>query len=773
MIKNKLTNSICTFIFASTISTSFIACSETHSSQNLALIPYPSELKINNDNFIFSSKVSIIEDTLSNKKLTNYLNTRLKETIGYKLDMIDAPKANCINLELTRDSALLGKEGYKLNINSNEVNITAASENGLFYGIQTLLQMIPTNQSDYKTFEIPSVEIIDKPAFSWRGIMLDVSRHYQPKEYIKQFIDILAFHKINTFHWHLTDGIGWRIEIDQYPLLTEKGAFRKIKENKNPWQEFELADSKTSPDTYGGFYTKDDIKEIIEYASSRYITIIPEIEMPGHSEAATFCYPQYICKGAKPGSGIYCAGNDETFMFLQNILDEVIELFPSQYIHIGGDEVGKEQWANCPKCGERKKKEKLADEHELQSYFIKRMEKYISSKGKKLIGWDEILEGGLAENATVMSWTGQEGGIKAANSGHDVIMSPIDYCYLDHYQGYNNNEPQGWGGYNGLKRVYTFNPIPEAVMPENRKYILGGQANLWTENISKTEHLEYMLMPRLAALSEAVWNNEKDWNRFKNNLDVQFDRYYKMGYNYSNSSNTPMIKSCNFDSINQSLSIELYTELDLYPIYYTLDGSEPTMSSNLYDGSINITNTSDLKAAAFRKNKQVGYILELPNLLNKATLGTVSYITPFNEQYSGGGATALIDNKFAIKRGDDKNWQGFEKENAEFIIDLGQEQEIHEFNANFFQHIGSTSVMLPSKVSIYTSLNGNEYTLVKDDCIAYNPFPDAFIENINLTFDKHKARFVKVIAVNTQTLPSDHPRKGANAWVFIDEVSIN
>lgn len=773
MIRNKLTNSICTFIFASTISTSFIACSETHSSQNLALIPYPSELKINNESFIFSSKVSIIEDTLSNKKLTNYLNTKLKETIGYKLDIINTPKANCINLELTGDSALYGKEGYKLNINSKGINIIAASENGLFYGIQTLLQMIPTNQEDYKTFEISSVEIFDKPAFSWRGIMLDVSRHYQPKEYIKQFIDILAFHKINTFHWHLTDGIGWRIEIDQYPLLTEKGAFRKVKENKNPWQEFELADNKTSSDTYGGFYTKDDIKEIIDYASSRYITIIPEIEMPGHSEAATFCYPQYICQGAKPGSGIYCAGNDETFIFLQNILDEVIELFPSQYIHIGGDEVGKEQWASCPKCTERKKKEKLADEHELQSYFIKRMEKYISSKGKKLIGWDEILEGGLAENATVMSWTGQEGGIKAANSGHDVIMSPIDYCYLDHYQGYNNNEPQGWGGYNGLKRVYAFNPIPEAVMPENQKHILGGQANLWTENISKTEHLEYMLMPRLAALSEAVWNNQKDWNRFRNNLDVQFDRYDKMGYNYSNSSNTPMIKNCNFDSTTQSLSIELYTELDLYPIYYTLDGSEPTMSSKLYDGSINITNTSDLKAAAFRKDKQVGYILELPNLLNKATLGTIDYITPFNEQYSGGGTTALIDNKFAIKRGDDKNWQGFEKENAEFIIDLGQEQEIHELNANFFQHIGSTSVMLPSKVEIYTSINGNEYTLVKDECIAYNPFPDAFIEDIHLTFDKHKARYVKVIAVNTQNLPSDHPRKGSNAWVFIDEVSIN
>lgn len=773
MIRNKLTNSICTFIFASTISTSFIACSETHSSQNLALIPYPSELKINNDNFIFSSKVSIIEDTLSNKKLTNYLNTRLKETIGYKLNCINTPKANSINLELTGDSALYGKEGYKLNINSKGINIIAASENGLFYGIQTLLQMIPTNQEDYKTFKISAVEIFDKPAFSWRGIMLDVSRHYQPKEYIKQFIDILAFHKINTFHWHLTDGIGWRIEIDQYPLLTEKGAFRKVKENKNPWQEFELADSKTSPDTYGGFYTKDDIKEIIDYASSRYITIIPEIEMPGHSEAATFCYPQYICQGAKPGSGIYCAGNDETFIFLKNILDEVIELFPSQYIHIGGDEVGKEQWASCPKCGERKKKEKLADEHELQSYFIKRMEKYISSKGKKLIGWDEILEGGLAENATVMSWTGQEGGIKAANSGHDVIMSPIDYCYLDHYQGYNNNEPQGWGGYNGLKRVYAFNPIPEAVMPENQKHILGGQANLWTENISKTEHLEYMLMPRLAALSEAVWNNQKDWNRFRNNLDVQFDRYNKMGYNYSNSSNTPMIKSCNFDSTNKSLSIELYTELDLYPIYYTLDGSEPTISSKLYDGSISITNTSDLKAAAFRKNKQVGYILELPNLLNDATLGTVNYITPFSEQYNGGGATALIDNKFAIKRGDDKNWQGFEKENAEFIIDLGQEQEIHEFNANFFQHIGSTSVMLPSKVEIYTSVNGDQYTLIKDKCIAYNPFPDAFIENIHLTFDKHKARYVKVIAVNMKSLPNDHPRKGSNAWVFIDEVSVN
>lgn len=662
------------------------------------------------------------------------------------------------NLKERIDTTIGNQEAYRLSVKDGAIEIVGGGQAGLFYGRQTLAQI--TNNG-----KVPVVEIEDTPRFAWRGVMLDVARHIQSKEYIKEFIDMLAFHKLNTFHWHLTDGIGWRIEIESQPLLTERGAFRKVKNESAPWMSFEIIDKDYKGKVYGGYFTKADVREIVAYAASKYIEIIPEIEMPGHSQAALACYPEYTCKGST-NSDVYCAGNDATFEFLESIIDEVAELFPSQYIHIGGDEVGKEQWAKCPQCQSRKAKEGLRDEHELQSYFVKRMENYINSKGKKIIGWDEIIEGGLAPNATVMSWTGWEGGIKAANAHHDVVMCPLDYVYLDHYQGYNPFEPQGWGGYNGIRRVYEFPVIPPGLDPENEKYIKGGQGNMWTETVIDTAHLEYMLLPRMAALSEVLWSSDKNWDRFVENLDTQFDRYAAHGWNYSESSMTPMVKN------QTSESIELFTELGKYPIFYTFDETLPIEKWKPYNQAIKLDSSGTLKAIAKRNNKQVGYTLTIPNLKNAATGKHITYHNPYNAQYNGGGDSALSDNRYAIKRGDDKAWQGFEREDMFLTVDLGTEQQISEIDLRFFQHISSTSVMLPNSITIETSSDNINFKTVYQSTVISNENPSAIIENYEIIIEPKKSRYVRITAENIGTLYVGHPRAGANAWVFIDEISI-
>lgn len=748
----------------------------------VAVIPQPTKVTQPQSpgTFEISSKSGIVFDA-SNPEIAAIATTlvdRISNATGYAPSLNGSSSGSTIEL-LIDTVAVQGVESYKLSVTQDKAVISAATPHGLFYGIGTLVQLMPDDMGKAgshkgETIAIAEVEIQDSPRFEWRGMMLDVARHFQPKEYIKKFIDILAYHKLNTFHWHLTDGIGWRIQIDKYPALTERGAWRKSKHETAPWIGFELSQPGDTTQRHGGFYTKDDIREIIDYAASKYITIVPEIEMPGHSEAVTFCYPEYLCDGAQPGAGVFCAGKDETFDFLQDIIDEVIDLFPGKYIHIGGDEVGKGQWAACKYCKQRKAKEGLKSEEELQSYFVGRMEDYITSKGRQMIGWDEIIEGGLSDGAAVMSWTGFEGGIKAANTQHDVVMSPIDYVYFDHYQGYNPFEPQGWGGYNGIARVYTLDPVPDGIAPENEKFIKGGQANLWTENIVTQEHIEYMLMPRMAALSEVLWSStdNKDWKRFTEKLDRQLDRYQANDWNYAESSLTPMVKSQSMAG-DGSLVVEIANELDGYPIRYTTDGSEPTVSSALYEKPITITTPSTLKASTFRHDKPVGYLLTVPNLLNKATKSKVIYTTPFDKRYNGGGDSSLVDNRYAIKRGDDKAWQGFEKQNMDLTVDMATAQQISRASLRFFQHIGSTSVMLPLEVIVSTSSDGVNFTEVARKAMAENSNPDGFVEDVEILFPKTEARYVKIVAVNRGTLAEGHPRRGDNAWVFTDEISID
>lgn len=427
-------------------------------------------------------------------------------------------------------------EGYKMVIGKKTITIEASSEAGLFYAVQSLLQLIPT-ESKSKSIKIKCSEINDYPRFAWRGLHLDVCRHFMPKEFVLKYLDYMALHKLNRFHFHLTEDQGWRIEIKKYPELTTVGSFRS---------ETLVGHGAKSSIFDGvphmGFYTQEDIKEIVRYAAERYITVVPEIEMPGHALAALASYPHLGCTGGpykvatKWGvfDDVMCAGKESTFEFLENVLDEVIDLFPSELIHIGGDECPKTRWKECPLCQERIKSNGLKDEHELQSYFIGRIEKYLNSKGRQIIGWDEILEGGLAPNAAVMSWRGEKGGIEAAKMKHNVVMSPGSHCYFDHYQFDPQTEPLAIGGFTNLAKVYSYEPVPKELALEEQKYIMGAQANVWTEYIPNPEHAEYMVFPRVAALAEVVWSqkDKREYKDFKRRLDILVKLYDKMNINY-------------------------------------------------------------------------------------------------------------------------------------------------------------------------------------------------------------------------------------------------
>lgn len=520
------------------------SCTKPTGTAELSIIPMPESVVTFPGEFVLKQNTRIVA-TGEAAGTAGYLRTLILKSTGYDLEVTGAGKGNAIILKL--DTLVQNPEGYILKSGKKAVTITASTPAGLFYGIQTLRQMFPAGfESDTvipeMKWSVPAAEIHDQPRFAWRGMMLDCVRHFFPVSHVKHIIDQLAARKMNHFHWHLVDDQGWRVEIKQYPELTTTSAWRVDREHLH-WNE-RPAQEPGETATYGGFYTQEEIRDIVAYAASQHIEVIPEIEMPAHVTCVFASYPQFSCSGEKvtvpPGSvwpitNIYCAGNDGTFEFLENVLSEVITLFPSGYIHVGGDEATKTNWKKCKKCQARIKEEGLKDENELQSYFIKRIEKYLNSQGRNLIGWDEILEGGLAPEATVMSWRGFQGGIEAARSGHDVVMSPTDYCYFDYYQGPKESEPLAIGGFLPVSKVYRFNLIPSELTADEAKHILGGQANLWTEYIPTPEHSEYMLFPRLEAMTEALWTKEenKNYEDFLTRLQKQFERYESAGIHYS------------------------------------------------------------------------------------------------------------------------------------------------------------------------------------------------------------------------------------------------
>ncbi len=503
------------------------------------IFPIPNSIEQGDGQFTINADTQIVT---AEATVGHLLAGYLIPAMGFEIAVVAETESedNTITLQIA-DDAHENPEGYTLAVTSDTVTISAPQARGLIYGVQTLLQLLPSQIMGKEliagiSWEIPAVTINDAPAFRWRGLHLDVGRHMFSVDFIKKFIDMMVFYKMNTFHWHLTEDQGWRIEIKKYPKLTEISAFRK---------ETPIPEDRTTGDgkPYGGFYTQDEVHEVVAYAAERQITVVPEIELPGHSVAVLAAYPELGCVGEGYevwtrwgiADDVYCAGKEEVFTFLENVLTEVIDLFPGEYFHIGADECPKVRWEVCPDCQERIKAEGLENEYELQSWFVRRIEKFLNAKGRRLVGWDEILEGGLSPSATVMSWRGSQGGIDAANAGNDVVMSPNTYCYLDYYQGEDiDNEPAAIGGYLPLKNVYQFIVIPEEVEPDKAHHILGGQGNVWTEYIPTSDQVEYMAYPRAVAIAEVVWSHpeERDYDAFEDRLKQHFPHMEAMGINY-------------------------------------------------------------------------------------------------------------------------------------------------------------------------------------------------------------------------------------------------
>ena len=516
---------------------SFLCCKVEIPRPEVKIVPQPALVIDLEGTYTFLPETPILvnrkdENTL---KIASFLVNHIADFYEIKSSVSEfgAQVRKSILLKIDENSGL-GKEAYNLSVNSKGVTITASAPNGLFYGVQTLIQLMPASRKRLAEVVLPAVEIKDSPRFAWRGLHLDVGRHFMPVEFLKKYLDYMAMHKFNTFHWHLTEDQGWRIEVKKYPLLTEIGSVRKetlIGHGRNPKNYDSIP--------YGGYYTQENVKEIVKYASERYITVVPEIEMPGHSLAALAAYPQLGCSGGPYEvatrwgvfDDVYCAGKEETFTFLQDVIEEILPLFPGEYFHIGGDECPKIRWENCPFCQKRMKTDSLKTEHELQSYFVQRIEKFLNSKGKKLIGWDEILDGGLAQNAVVMSWRGEEGGIAAAKQRHSAVMSPVKYCYLNFYQADSKTEPLTIGGFLPLEQVYMYEPVPASLTDEEATYILGAQGNVWTEYMKTPQHVEYMVYPRAAALAEVVWSpkGSKNYEKFMRRMKEQIKRYDAYG----------------------------------------------------------------------------------------------------------------------------------------------------------------------------------------------------------------------------------------------------
>ena len=602
-LKNKLLG----LIGLSVAGLMMFSCTEVKEA-NYQIIPMPLDIQLaEQGKFVLTEGTSVIypENNEKMQNNANFLAEYVKEKTGITLAPTTEAKRKGIILKVEENKEK--PEGYTLKVTTDNVTICGGSEAGVFYGIQTLRKSLPVVQGE--KVALPAVEINDEPRFDYRGGMLDVARHYIELDSVKRFIDMLAMHNINRFHWHLSEDQGWRIEIKCRPLLTEKGSMRK--------ETIIGKTDKYDGKPHGGFFTQEEAKEIVKYAADRYITVIPEIDMPGHMLSALHAYPELGCTGGPydvwchwgVSKDVLCAGNDATLKFIEDVLGEIVEIFPSEYIHIGGDECPKTRWESCPKCQARikalgiKGDEKHTAEEYLQSFIINYAEKFLNSKGRQIIGWDEILEGGLAPNATVMSWRGEKGGIEAAHQKHKVIMTPHTYLYFDYYQSYDRkSEPLAIGGKLPLERVYSYNPLPKELSTEEQKYIIGVQANLWTEYISTFKYAEYMLLPRLAALSEIQWSSadKRNYECFLSRLPRLVELYDLKQYNYA--THAFNITSNLVQDTNEGVVKVALKTIDNCPIHYTLDGTEPTASSPLYEDTLKIKEACTINAVGIRPN---------------------------------------------------------------------------------------------------------------------------------------------------------------------------
>lgn len=764
------------------ISTTFLLiglfCNVLLAQTNVNIIPKPVRTVMGEGFFNINGETTIrLENAKKElKPAADFLSNYVKEISGYQLKT-NGKKTNAITLYLVTNNEI-GEEGYLLKVTSNEIKISANTKGGLVYGMQSLFQTLPQIRTNAQLL-VPAMEITDYPRFKWRGMHLDVSRHFFSPEMVKEYIDLLATYKLNTLHWHLVDDQGWRIEIKKYPKLTSVGAWR-VDRTDLPWAERPVAKA-GEPTTYGGFYTQEQIKEIIIYAAERNVTIVPEIEMPGHVASAITAYPFLSCSQApqfnitggnySEASSNYCAGNEETYKFLENVLDEVVELFPSKYIHLGGDEVDKTSWKNCPKCQAKMKAEGLKDVDELQSYFMRRMEKYLISKKKKMIGWDEILEGGLAPEATVMSWRGEAGGIAAAKMKHDVVMTPGNPVYFDHYQAGPEGEPLAIGGFNTLKMVYDYEPIPKELDSTEAKYVLGAQANVWAEYITTREQLEYMVLPRMLALSEVVWTPKanKDWLDFNNRLAYHFRGFEQKGLHFSRGNFKVSIKALPQEG---KVMVNLATDSPLGEIYYTLNGNQPTIADIKYTAPFAVDSTLTLKAVTVINGKVMGTTpAEQHFSMHKAVGKDVVYKNPVSSYYLADGPNSLTD---GVRGGFPvgKYWHGFSGVDVIATVDLGEVKEISSMTLGALQNY-SDWIFLPKRVYFESSMDGITFEKVSK---AENPLSveqKLILFDFKSEFAPKKARFVRAIAENLGGGPKNHPAEGKSVWIFVDEFIVN
>ena len=741
-----------------------------------AIIPAPLSQQINKGAFVIDNSTGIYSEAEEFTPVADFLKTFIEYGSDLELSTLDFKKV----IYFKKDVTIKNPEGYKLKVSNKEILISASSPKGAFYAVQSLRQLLPAsfenNTYKEKTVAVQNLEIYDEPQFKYRGMHLDVGRHFFPVEFIKKYIDLMSMLKMNTFHWHLTEDQGWRIEIKKYPKLNEIAAYRKETLIGHYSDQPHQFDGKK----YGGFYTQEQIKDIVKYATKRQVTIIPEIEMPGHSQAALSAYPELGCTGkpidvaTKWGvfDDIYCS-KESTFKFLEDVLDEVMALFPGKYIHIGGDEAPKTRWKSCKHCQQLIKSKNLKDEHGLQSYFIARMEKYINSKGKQIIGWDEILEGGLAPNATVMSWRGTNGAVEAAKQKHPVILTPQSHCYFDHYQSENENEPLAIGGFLPLEKVYLFNPIPKELTTEEARYVLGAQGNVWTEYLSTPEKVEYMVFPRAIALSEAVWSSSvhKNYNDFINRLEIFNKRLDAMNVNYANH-----LYEINGELLNDNgkLSYKLET-ITNKKIVYTLNGKEPiNLLHQEYDEPIKIDSSATIKAVIFNTDgEQLGTIFEQRINLHKAVGKQISLNILPNEAYNSGGKQALINGVSGNnKRYGDKEWLGFSGDDVEIIIAFDTPTEINKISTRFYNGNGQW-IYAPKEINIQLDLENGKIAffknkLTKNDSILVN-FSFIFTK---LNPKKEKINSIKLTIPNYGIIPEGKQGAGHKAWTFIDEIII-
>ena len=743
---------------------------------DINIVPKPLEMNLNQGAFRFTKDTKLVAAN-DQTQVFEVLQNKFVSAAGWNLGVVNtAPSSNFVQLST---DVSLPEEAYNLKVTENQVIIYASGHNGFLYGLETIRQLLPVaieskNVVSNMNWDIPNVEIKDSPRFKWRGFMLDVSRHFFDKDYVMETIDQLAFLKMNTLHLHLVDDQGWRIEIKKYPKLTEVGGFRVDQEDK-PWN------ARPTPElgketTYGGFYTQEDIKEIVAYAESRGITVVPEIEMPAHVMSAIAAYPELSCfqkpimvpsGGVWPITEIYCPGKETTFEFLENVLLEVMELFPSRYIHVGGDEATKTNWEKCPDCKKRIQEEGLETVEELQSYFIRRMERFLSSKGRTLLGWDEILEGGLASGATVMSWRGVKGGLEASEAGHDVVMTPNSHCYFDYYQGDQDAEPLAWGGNLPLSKVYQFDPVVDGMSEEQAKHVLGGQANLWTEYVPTKAQAEYMTYPRLAALAEAVWSSKdnRNWDDFSNRVSSLFQRYGIMGVNYAKSA-YQVTTETSVNTENGVISIALKSEFPQADIRFSLDGSDITSASKKYSAPVDIDRTTNIKAQVFKDGEPVGAIFEKTIKYHKAVGKPVTYINKYHDSYKGAEDLGMVNVVRGSKNFHDGQWQGWLDNDMELVIDLESPTELEKISVGALENQGS-GIYFPIQVEVFLSDDGKTFRSAGSVKREYAANNGSELKDFVIEIGKQTARYIKVKATNLGTAPT-----GGGSWMFIDEVVV-